>query len=160
MDAIRQIEKRGAIVLARRLMQASEQVFRYAIASGLATRDPSQDIRGALRSAGSKKHRTALAGNQSFQGPANAGNLFYVRMPGDGNALNPVQPVSATVGMRLRPLLAARQGQHHACVISHRVKNGRRHPDSVSITLLKNEGLCSRRRYGLPALCAFARHSA
>ncbi|WP_313522939.1 tyrosine-type recombinase/integrase [Shinella sp.] len=60
LDAIRQIEKRGAVVLARRLMQVSGQVFRYAIASGLATRDPSQDIRGALRSAGPKKHRTAL----------------------------------------------------------------------------------------------------
>lgn len=56
----RQIEKRGAIVVARRLMQVGGQVLRYAIAGGLATRDPSQDIRGALRSAAPRKHRTAL----------------------------------------------------------------------------------------------------
>ncbi|KNY13647.1 integrase [Shinella sp. SUS2] len=60
LDAIRQIERRNAIVLARRLLQVCGQVFRYAVASGLAKRDPSQDIRGALRSAGPKKHRTAL----------------------------------------------------------------------------------------------------
>lgn len=34
----RQIEKRGAIVVARRLMQVGRQVLRYAIAGGLATR--------------------------------------------------------------------------------------------------------------------------
>lgn len=60
LDAIRQIERRNAIVLARRLLQVCGQVFRYAVASGLAKRDPSQDIRGALKSAGPKKHRTAL----------------------------------------------------------------------------------------------------
>lgn len=60
LDAIRQIERRNAIVLARRLLQVCGQIFRYAVASGLAKRDPSQDIRGALRSAGPKKHRTAL----------------------------------------------------------------------------------------------------
>lgn len=60
LDAIRQIEKRNAIVLARRLLQVCGQVFRYAVASGIAIRDPSQDIRGALRSAGPKMRRTAL----------------------------------------------------------------------------------------------------
>jgi integrase len=60
LDAIRQIEKRDAVVLARRLLQICGQVFRYAVASGIATRDPSQDIRDALRSAGPKKHRSAL----------------------------------------------------------------------------------------------------
>ncbi|MGN6146522.1 MAG: tyrosine-type recombinase/integrase [Mesorhizobium sp.] len=60
LDAIRKIEKRNAIVLARRLLQICGQVFRYAVASGMAMRDPSQDIRDALRSAGPKKHRTAL----------------------------------------------------------------------------------------------------
>lgn len=60
LDAIRQIERRNAIVLARRLLQVCGQVFRYAVVSDLAKRDPSQDIRGALRSAGPKKHRSAL----------------------------------------------------------------------------------------------------
>ncbi|WP_432287670.1 integrase arm-type DNA-binding domain-containing protein [Aminobacter sp. BA135] len=60
LDAIRSIERRGAIVLARRMLQISGQVFRYAVAIGLATRDPSQDIRGALKTAPPKKHRASL----------------------------------------------------------------------------------------------------
>ena len=60
LHAIRTVEGRGAVVLASRLLQVSGQVFRYAIASGRAVRDPSQDLRGALRSAGPKKHHSAL----------------------------------------------------------------------------------------------------
>jgi integrase len=60
LDAIRKIEMRGAVVLAGRLLQICGQVFRFAIASGRASRDPSQDIRGALRSPGAQKHRAAL----------------------------------------------------------------------------------------------------
>ncbi|MER8569076.1 integrase arm-type DNA-binding domain-containing protein [Mesorhizobium sp. M0924] len=60
LDVIRAIERRGAVVLAKRLLQVTGQVFRYAIASGRASRDPSQDLRGALRSPGSTKHRAAL----------------------------------------------------------------------------------------------------
>jgi integrase len=60
LETVRQIEKRGAIELAKRLLQVSGQIFRFAIASGRATRDPSQDLRGALRSPGPKKHRAAL----------------------------------------------------------------------------------------------------
>lgn len=60
LDVVRSIEKRGAIVLARRMLQVAGQVFRYAVAIGLATRDPSQDIRGALKTAPPKKHRASL----------------------------------------------------------------------------------------------------
>ncbi|ESY23258.1 integrase arm-type DNA-binding domain-containing protein [Mesorhizobium sp. LNJC394B00] len=60
LQVIRAIEKRGAIVLAKRILQIAGQVFRFAIASGRASRDPSQDLRGALRSAGAPKHRAAL----------------------------------------------------------------------------------------------------
>lgn len=60
LDAVRKVEKRGAVVLAARLLQICGQVFRFAVASGRASRDPSQDIRGALKSPGAKKHRTAL----------------------------------------------------------------------------------------------------
>lgn len=60
LQVIREIEKRGAVVLAKRILQVTGQVFRFAIASGRASRDPSQDLRGALRSAGSTKHRAAL----------------------------------------------------------------------------------------------------
>ncbi len=49
LEVIRKIEKRGAIDLAKRQLQKSGEIFRYAIATGRATRDPSQDIKEALR---------------------------------------------------------------------------------------------------------------
>ncbi|ESX09916.1 integrase [Mesorhizobium sp. LSJC265A00] len=64
LDAIRAVEKRGAVVLAKRLLQVSGQVFRFAVASGRATRDPSQDLRGALRTAGPQKHRAAVKASE------------------------------------------------------------------------------------------------
>ena len=48
LDAIRKIEARGAIETAHRAMQNCGQVFRYAIATGRADRDPTPDLRGAL----------------------------------------------------------------------------------------------------------------
>lgn len=48
LDAIRKIEKRGAFETAHRAMQNCGQVFRYAIATGRADRDPTPDLRGAL----------------------------------------------------------------------------------------------------------------
>lgn len=60
LEVIRKVEKRGAIELAKREMQVIGQIFRYAIATGRAKRDPTQDLRGALKSAGRQKHHTAL----------------------------------------------------------------------------------------------------
>lgn len=60
LKVIRAVEARGAVVLAGRLLQVCGQVFRFAVASGRAVRDPSQDLRGALRSPGVAKHRSAL----------------------------------------------------------------------------------------------------
>lgn len=48
LTALRRIEKRGAIQTAHRAKQDCGQVFRYAIATGRAERDPSQDLKGAL----------------------------------------------------------------------------------------------------------------
>lgn len=45
---IRRIENRGALETAHRALQNCGQVFRYAIATGRAERDPSGDLRGAL----------------------------------------------------------------------------------------------------------------
>lgn len=42
---LKAIQARGAIDLAKRALQTSSQVFRYAIAHGLATRNPAADIR-------------------------------------------------------------------------------------------------------------------
>lgn len=49
LDALRQIEKRGALEMARRCAQFSGQVFRYAIATGRAEVDPVPNLRGALK---------------------------------------------------------------------------------------------------------------
>ena len=48
LAAMRRIEKRGALETAHRALGNCGQVFRYAIATGRATRDPSGDLRGAL----------------------------------------------------------------------------------------------------------------
>jgi integrase len=48
LAALRRIEARGRHETAHRTKQISGQVFRYAIATGRATRDPSADLRGAL----------------------------------------------------------------------------------------------------------------
>lgn len=48
LKVLRRIEARGAIASAHRVKQNCGQVFRYAIATGKASRDPSQDLRGAL----------------------------------------------------------------------------------------------------------------
>lgn len=49
LQAMRRIESRGAIETAHRALQACGQVFRYAIATGRAERDPTPDLRGALK---------------------------------------------------------------------------------------------------------------
>ena len=48
LRCLRRIESRGALETAHRVLQNSGQVFRYAIATGRADRDPSADLRGAL----------------------------------------------------------------------------------------------------------------
>lgn len=60
LRAIRSVESRDAVVLARRLLQVAGQIFRYAVASGRAVRDPTQDLKGALKAPGAQKHRSAL----------------------------------------------------------------------------------------------------
>jgi integrase len=48
LSVMQRIEKRGAIETAHRALQNCGQVFRYAIATARAERDPSHDLRGAL----------------------------------------------------------------------------------------------------------------
>ena len=52
---LRRIEGRGAIETAHRALQTISQAFRYGIATGRATTDPSRDLRGALTQV-KKKH--------------------------------------------------------------------------------------------------------
>ncbi|AXK39970.1 tyrosine-type recombinase/integrase [Crenobacter cavernae] len=48
LTALQRVEKRGAIETAHRAMQNCGQVFRYAVATGRAERNPAADLRGAL----------------------------------------------------------------------------------------------------------------
>ena len=48
LAVVRRIEERGALETAHRALQNCGQVFRYAVATGRAERDPSADLRGAL----------------------------------------------------------------------------------------------------------------
>lgn len=59
LTVIRRIEKRGALETAHRAMQNAGQVFRYAVATGRAERDPTADLRGALPPV-REKHFAAL----------------------------------------------------------------------------------------------------
>ncbi len=49
LDVLRKIEKRGALGVTAKVKQISGQVFRYGIATGKCERDPSADLRGALK---------------------------------------------------------------------------------------------------------------
>jgi len=48
LSVLRRAESRGALELAHRLRAIAGQVFRYAVATGKAERDPSGDLRGAI----------------------------------------------------------------------------------------------------------------
>lgn len=49
LAALKTIQNRGANEIARRLMQISGQIFRYAIIHGGAERNPAQDLKGGLK---------------------------------------------------------------------------------------------------------------
>jgi integrase len=48
LETIRRIEARGALATAHRCLRVCGSIFRYAIATGRATRNPAADLRGAL----------------------------------------------------------------------------------------------------------------
>lgn len=56
LTTMRRIEHRGAVETAHRALQNCGQVFRYAVATGRADRDPSGDLRGALPPAATRHH--------------------------------------------------------------------------------------------------------
>jgi integrase len=56
LACLRRIEARGALDTAHRAHQNCGQVFRYAVATGRAERDPSGDLRGALPPVRDKHH--------------------------------------------------------------------------------------------------------
>ncbi len=59
LAVLRRVEERGALETAHRAHQHCGQIFRYAVATGRAERDPSGDLRGALPPA-KVKHLAAI----------------------------------------------------------------------------------------------------
>jgi integrase len=64
---LRRIESRGALETAHRLRAICGQVFRYAIATGRAERDPAADLRGALPPV-KPKHHSAMTDPEKVAG--------------------------------------------------------------------------------------------
>lgn len=61
LDALRKIEKRGALDVASRLRQSCGAIFRYAIVTGRAVYNPAGDLRGALKTPEKTRHHAALS---------------------------------------------------------------------------------------------------
>lgn len=60
LEVVRAVEARGALDISRRLKQNIGQVFRFAIASGWATQDPTTSLDDALKPKPPVKHRTRV----------------------------------------------------------------------------------------------------
>ncbi len=67
LTALISVEARGRYETARRLRSKCGQVFRFAIATGRAERDPTQDLRGALTTP-KVKHRAAITNPKEIGG--------------------------------------------------------------------------------------------
>ena len=63
LSILRVVEQTGALDLAQRLLQASGQIFRYAIATGRTQRNPAVDLRGALKPP-VRKHQAYLKADE------------------------------------------------------------------------------------------------
>jgi len=97
LSVLRKVEARGRYETARRLRSTCGMVFRYAIATGRAERDPSADLRGALTSP-KTNHRSAIVG------PMAIGALLRAIDGFDG------QPTTRAA-LRLAPLVFVRPGE-------------------------------------------------
>ncbi|MEJ7746177.1 MAG: integrase arm-type DNA-binding domain-containing protein, partial [Luteimonas sp.] len=94
---LKRIEGRGAHETAHRVKARIGQVFRYAIAHGTATRDPSADLRGALAPVVSKSHA-------AITDPAKVGELLRALDAYEGQ-------FPTRCALRLAPLLFVRPGE-------------------------------------------------
>ena len=97
LAVLRRIESRGALDTAHRAHQNCGQVFRYAIATGRAERDPSPDLRGALPPA-KETHYPALTD------PKAIGDLMRAIQGYKGGFI-------VSCALRLAPLLFVRPGE-------------------------------------------------
>ena len=60
LEMLRKIEARGALTMAKRIKEHCGQIFRFSIVTGRATRDPSADLRGALKPSPWVTHHKAI----------------------------------------------------------------------------------------------------
>ena len=97
LKALRKIEARGAIETAHRAKQTAGQIFRYAVATGRAERDPSGDLKGALATPG-KTHLAAITD------PKEVGKLMLAI---EGFTGTP----TVKAALQLSPLLFCRPGE-------------------------------------------------
>ena len=97
LEVLRIMEARGAKELAQRVKQVCGQVFRYAIACGLAVRDPSADLRGALSS--HKKRSMA-----TITDPKQVGGLLRAIYGYQGH-------IASRCALRFAPLTFVRPGE-------------------------------------------------
>jgi integrase len=97
LTALRRIENRGAVETAHRVHQICGQVFRYAIATGRADRDPSADLRGALPPTKSKRMATIID-------PEKIGELLRAIDGYEGQLIT-------KCALRLAPLVFVRPGE-------------------------------------------------
>lgn len=97
LAALRRIEQRGAVETAHRAKQAAGQVFRYAVATGRAQRDPTGDLRGALASPVETHHASVTE-------PRAIGGLMRAIDGYEGHAVT-------KYSLRLAPLVFVRPGE-------------------------------------------------
>lgn len=97
LAVLRRIEDRGALETAHRVKQICGQVFRYAIATGRAERDPSADLRGALPP--TKPQRMA-----TITDPKKIGELLRAIAGYEGHLIT-------KCALRLAPLVFVRPGE-------------------------------------------------
>lgn len=97
LQVIRKIEDRGALETAHPALGNCGQVFRYAVATGRATRDPSGDLRGALPPV-KGEHFAAVTK------PSQAAQILRAINAYQGSAV-------ASCALRLAPLVFVRPGE-------------------------------------------------
>ncbi len=97
LAVVRRIEARGALETAHRALGNCSQVFRYAVATGRAQRDPTTDLRGALPSVRSK-HFAAITE------PDRVGELLRMIDGYEGT-------LTVQSALRLAPLVFVRPGE-------------------------------------------------
>lgn len=97
LQMLRRIESRAAIETAHRVKQLVGQVMRFAVATGRAQRDPTQDLAGALKTKRARHHA-------SITNPAEIGPLLRVIDSYEGQLVT-------CCALRLAPLLFVRPGE-------------------------------------------------